>query len=165
MTEHAASAADLLGTDGFGPANLPYGSCRGVAGNETGWLAARLGDQRVGALQQHHGARAGRGQPDGLEPVVRDPARLDLEQPLAEVARRGSPGRLRPGLTLLQVRLRRTQTLLLLHLGGTLAKGVANCQTFIVIGAPPRGPRTTKTASTGGLPKLRGWDSNPQPIG
>jgi hypothetical protein len=31
--------------------------------------------------------------------------RLDLEQPLAEVARRGSPGRLRPGLALLQVGL------------------------------------------------------------
>ena len=34
----------------------------------------------------------------------------------------------------------------------TLAKGVANCQTFIVIGrAPDRAPRTTKTASAGGL--------------
>ena len=65
-----------------------------------------------------------------------DAVGLDLEQPLAEVARRGSPGRLRPGLALLQVRLGRTQTLLLLHLGGTLAKGVANCQTFIVISAP-----------------------------
>ncbi len=43
------------------------------------------------------------------------------------------PGRLRPGLALLQVRLGRTQTLLSFHLGGTLAKGVANCQTFIVI--------------------------------
>ena len=86
----------------------------------------------------------------------------------AEVARRGAPGRLRPGLTLLQVRLGRTQTLLSLHLSGKLAKGLANCQTFIVICPSRSEPRTTKTASTGGLLelfKLRGWDSNPQPFG
>ena len=96
-----------------------------------------------------------------------DAVGLDLEQPLAEVARRGSPGRLRPGLALLQVRLSRTQTLLSLHLGGTLAKGVANCQTFIVISAPRERAQNDEDRLSGrpSETRLRGWDSNPQPIG
>lgn len=48
MTQRpTTAAAELLGTDGFGAANLPYGSCRPAGSTTSGRLAVRLGDHAL----------------------------------------------------------------------------------------------------------------------
>lgn len=114
-TEPSASAAELLGTDGFGSQNLAYGSCRTPGGDQPSeWLAVRLGDHALdlGSLAETvEGlgplARAAvRGQPNldallaaghtvwsevraWLRAVVTDPARSEAvraaARPLGEV--------------------------------------------------------------------------------
>ena len=80
-----------------------------------------------------------------------DAVGLDLEQPLAEVARRGAPGACARGLRAAAGPARPDPDPPLAPSGGTLAKGVANCQTFIVISAPQSGAQNDE-GRLGGRP-------------
>ncbi|QVQ51868.1 fumarylacetoacetase [Spiractinospora alimapuensis] len=56
MTERPTTATELLGTEGFGAENLPYGSCRPVGSVTSGRLAVRLGDHALDVTSLLDGA-------------------------------------------------------------------------------------------------------------